>query len=284
MRNEEEIREMIKQIDECVDIKDSEKYDRLRSDKDFKYCLDIKAALQWVLRKISLGQERIRIEEEMKEILERDIDNMEDDEFKEYIEFMDREFGRDYKNRDPYETCNVLDAFSWVLREESTENFISSAYMNLEGLRKKVKGEEPIYVEKTKEGKKQISSREIASEEREELLEIIDQMAKFKEKIHEIRVKRREIWDKQRVIRAKHMKDISMAKNEKEKPICRNKDSREAELILRLKKDEEYQRLEEKYIELRGEENRLSIEYNRLVDRKAVLTGVFFEDEKIRVW
>ncbi len=284
MRNEEEIREMIKQIDECVDIKDSEKYDRLRSDKDFKYCLDIKAALQWVLRKISLGQERIRIEEEMREILERDIDNMEDDEFKEYIEFMDREFGRDYKNRDPYETCNVLDAFSWVLREESTENFISSAYMNLEGLRKKVKGEEPIYVEKTKEGKKQISSREIASEEREELLEIIDQMAKLKEKIHEIRVKRREIWDKQRVIRAKHMKDISMAKNEKGKPIYRNKDSREAELILRLKKDEEYQRLEEKYRELRGEENRLSIEYNRLVDRKAVLTGVFFEDEKIRVW
>jgi len=284
MRNEEEIREMIKQIDECVDIKDSEKYDRLRSDKDFKYCLDIKAALQWVLRKISLGQERIRIEEEMREILERDIDNMEDDEFKEYIEFMDREFGRDYKNRDPYETCNVLDAFSWVLREESTENFISSAYMNLEDLRKKVKGEEPIYVEKTKEGKKQISSREIASEEREELLEIIDQMAKLKEKIHEIRVKRREIWDKQRVIRAKHMKDISMAKNEKGKPIYRNKDSREAELILRLKKDEEYQRLEEKYRELRGEENRLSIEYNRLVDRKAVLTGVFFEDEKIRVW
>jgi len=284
MRNEEEIREMIKQIDECVDIKDSEKYDRLRSDKDFKYCLDIKAALQWVLRKISLGQERIRIEEEMREILERDIDNMEDDEFKEYIEFVDREFGRDYKNRDPYETCNVLDAFSWVLREESTENFISSAYMNLEALRKKVKGEEPIYVEKTKEGKKQISSREIASEEREELLEIIDQMAKLKEKIHEIRVKRREIWDKQRVIRAKHMKDISMAKNEKGKPIYRNKDSREAELILRLKKDEEYQRLEEKYRELRGEENRLSIEYNRLVDRKAVLTGVFFEDEKIRVW
>jgi len=137
---------------------------------------------------------------------------------------------------------------------------------------------------KTKEGKKQISSREIAFEEREELLEIIDQMAKLKEKIHEIRVKRREIWDKQRVIRAKHMKDISMAKNEKGKPIYRNKDSREAELILRLKKDEEYQRLEEKYRELRGEENRLSIEYNRLVDRKAVLTGVFFEDEKIRVW
>jgi len=80
------------------------------------------------------------------------------------------------------------------------------------------------------------------------------------------------------------MKDISMAKNEKEKPIYRNKDSREAELILILKKDEEYQRLEEKYRELRGEENRLSIEYNRLVDRKAVLTGVFFEDEKIRVW
>ena len=97
-------------------------------------------------------------------------------------------------------------------------------------------------------------------------------MAKLKEKIHEISEKRREIGDKQRVIRAKHMKDISIAKNEKGKPTYRNKDSRAAELILRLKKDEEYQRLEEKYRELRGEGNRLSSEYNRLVDRKAVLT------------
>lgn len=283
MRSEEEIREMIKQIDGVVDIKDSEKYDRLCSDKDFKYCLDIKAALQWVLRKIPTGQERIRIEEEMRDIMERDIDEMEDDEFKEYMEFMDREFGRAYKNRDPYDTCNVADAFSWALGEESTENFISSAFINLEGLRKKVEGEEPIYVEKTKE-EKAISLREIASEEKEELLEIIDQMAKLRERIHEIHEKRGEIWDKQRVIRAKHMKDISLAKNEKGKSIYRNSDSRAAELTLRLKKDEEYQGLEEKYRELRGEGDRLSIEYNRLVDRKAVLTGVFFEDEKIRVY
>lgn len=283
MRSEEEIREMIKQIEGVVDIKDSEKYDRLCSDKDFKYCLDIKAALQWVLRKISTGQERIRIEEEMGDIIELDIDEMEDNEFKEYMEFMDREFGRAYKNRDPHNTYNVADAFSWALGEESTENFISSEFINLEGLRKKVEGEEPIYVEKTKE-EKAISLREIASEEKEELLEIIDQMAKLRERIHEIHEKRGEIWDKQRVIRAKHMKDISLAKNEKGKSIYRNKDSRAAELTLRLKKDEEYQGLEEKYRELRGEEGRLSIEYNRLVDRKAVLTGVFFEDEKIRVY
>jgi hypothetical protein len=283
MRSEEEIREMIKQIDRVVDIKDSDKYDRLCSDKDFKYCLDIKAALQWVLRKMSTGQERIRIEEEMRDITERDIDEMEDDEFKKYMEFMDREFGRAYKNRDSYDTCNVADAFSWALGEESTENFISSAYMNLEGLRKKVEGEEPIYVEKNKE-EKAISLREIASEEKEELLEIIDQIAKLREKIHEIHDKRGKIWDKQRVIRAKHMKDISLAKNEKGKSIYRNKDSRAAELTLRLKKDEEYQGLEEKYRELRDKVDRLNIEYNRLVDRKAVLTGVFFEDEKTRVY
>lgn len=283
MRSEEEIREMIKQIDGVVDIKDSEKYGRLCSDKDFKYCLDIKAALQWVLRKISTGQERIRIEEEMGDIIELDIDEMEDDEFKEYREFMDRKFGRAYKNRDPHDTYTVADAFEWALGGESTENFISSEFINLEGLRKKVEGEEPIYVEKTKE-EKAISLREIASEEKEELLEIIDQMAKLRERIHEIHEKRGEIWDKQRVIRAKHMKDISLAKNEKGKSIYRNNDSRAAELTLRLKKDEEYQGLKEKYRELRGEEDRLSIEYNRLVDRKAVLTGVFFEDEKIRVY
>ncbi len=149
MRSEEEIGGIIKQIDGVVDIKDSEKYDRLCSDKDFKYCLDIKAALQWILRKMSTGQERIRIEGEMRDIMERYIDEMKDDVFKEYMEFMDREFGRAYKNRDIYDTCNVADAFSWALGEESTEYFISIAYLNLDGIRKKVEGEEPIYVEKT---------------------------------------------------------------------------------------------------------------------------------------
>ena len=283
MRSEEEIREMIKQIDGVVDIKDSEKYDRLCSDKDFKYCLDIKAALQWVLRKMSTGQERIRIEEEMRDIMERDIDEMEDDEFKEYMEFMDREFGRAYKNRDPYDTCNVADAFSWALGEESTENFISSAFINLEGLRKKVEGEEPIYVEKTKE-EKAISLREIASEEKEELLEIIDQMTKLRERIYEIRKKGGKIRYEKSLIQAKYMKDISLAKDEKGKIIYRNKDSRAAELTLRLKKDGEYQGLDENYGESSDEGNRLSTKYNRLVDRKAVLTGVFFEGEKISVY
>lgn len=149
MRSEEEIKGMIKRIDEVVDIKDSEKYDRLRSDKDFIYCLDIKAALQWILRKISKGQERAEIEREMRDITERDVEGMDEDEFKQYMEFMD-EFGRDYKNRGLYETCNVADAFSWALGEESTENFLSN-YMDLEALRKKVGGEAPICVDGTVE-------------------------------------------------------------------------------------------------------------------------------------
>lgn len=283
MRSEEEIWEMIKRIDDIIGIKDLEEYDRLCSDKDFKYCLDIKAALQWVLRKISMGRERIGTEEKMREIMERDIDEMKNDELKEYMKFMDREFGRDYKDRDPYDTCNVADAFSWALGEESTENFLSSAYMNLEELRKKLKGEEPINVEKTK-GEKAIPLREIAPEEKEELLKIIDQMVKIRERIHKISEKRREIRDKQRLIRAKHMKDITMEKNERGKPIYSNQDSRTAEITLRLEKDEEYHELAKKYNELRGEEARLSIVYNRLADRKAILTGVLFEDEKIRVY
>lgn len=64
--------------------------------------------------------------------------------------------------------------------------------MNLEALRKKVGGEEPIYVEKTKE-EKAISLREIASGEKEELSEIIDQMAKLREKRHEIHEERRKM-------------------------------------------------------------------------------------------
>lgn len=287
MRSEEEIRKMIKQIDEVVDIKDSEKYDRLCSDKDFKYCLDIKANLQWVLKKMSMGQEIIRIEEEMRDIdqyIDKMIDEkMKDDELEEYIEFMDREFFGAYKNRDIYDTCNVSDTFSWALGEESNECFISSAYINLEDLRKKVDGYEPICIERTGE-EKTISLKEIDSKEKEELLELIDQMTKLRERIYEIRKKGGKIRYEKSLIQAQYMKDISLAKDEKGKIIYRNKDSRAAELILRLKKDGEYQGLDENYGESSDEENRLSTKYNRLVDRKAVLTGVFFEGEKISVY
>ncbi len=282
MRSEEEIKGMIKRIDEVVDIKDSEKYDKLYSDKDFKYCLDIKAALQWLLRKISTGQEKIKIEKEMRDITELDKEQMDEDEFKKYMEFMD-EFGRDFNNRRADDSYHVADAFSWVLGEESTENFISPAYMDLEALRKKVGGETPICIDRT-EGKNVIPLREITPEEKERLLGIIDQIAKLRERRYGIIEKEREISNDEQIIRAMHIKDISMAKDNKGKKIYSNERLRYAELALRLQKDEKYQGFEKKYKKLKNEAVRLRIESDRLVDRKAILMGFFLEDEKRGVY
>jgi len=278
MRSEEEIKGMMKRIDEVVDIKDPENYDKLYSDKDFIYCLDIKAALQWLLGKISTGQERIEIEKEMRDITEIDREEADVDELKKYIEFFGQ-FRRDFKNRYHDDIYNIVDAFDWVLREESTENFLSDSYMDLEALRKKVSGEVPIHISRT-EGKKVIPLRDITPEEKEKLLGTIDHIAKLRERRHENSEKEREIDDEQTIIRAMHLKDISMAKDNKGKKIYPNDTLRYSELNLRLQKDEKYQGSRKKYKKLKNERVRLRIECNRLVDRKAILMGFFLEDDK----
>jgi len=136
LKAEKEIKELEEELSKITGFIADYGIEREVNDKDVSYSCDITDALQWILRKISTGQERIRIEEEIRDIMGRDIDKMGGDEFKEYEKFMDGEFRRDYKDRDPYDTCNVADAFSWALGEISTEHFKSNAYLDTDNLKK----------------------------------------------------------------------------------------------------------------------------------------------------
>ena len=119
MRTKEEIMDLIKEIDNGIGtVKDKE---------DLEYLGDIKAILQWVLKKISIEKETSKIEENLREISNKtDIDGLSDDDFKASMDFMNREFEGRFKDRDPYAVCNVADAFVWVLEEISTKEFLSS--------------------------------------------------------------------------------------------------------------------------------------------------------------
>lgn len=136
IRNRKEIKELEEELSKITGFIADYGIDGEVNDKDVSYLGDITDALQWILRKILTGQERIRIEEEIRDIMGRDIDKMGGDEFKDYKEFMGGEFRRDYKDRDPYAIGNVTDAFSWALGEISTEYFRSNAYLNTDNLKR----------------------------------------------------------------------------------------------------------------------------------------------------
>ncbi len=52
MRSEEEIRGIIKRINEAVDTDNDEEYDRVCNDKDFAYICNVEDTLFWVLGEI----------------------------------------------------------------------------------------------------------------------------------------------------------------------------------------------------------------------------------------
>lgn len=261
LRSAEEIWDIVKRIDKAVD-----------KHKDLDYVYDIKNSLQWVLQKMQAAlteREKTSIESEIKEIMDMTvcIDEMAEDDFLKIIDFMDKEFDRDYKDRDVYSTGNIADAFDWVLGKISTENFLSR-YMDLE----KVGSIAP----------RRWGYKEMNEEEKKELLELVDQMAKLVKKIKDSKEKYREIrWNKMQPIWADIMMDISMARDERGKKIYSNAQMRSAELIRRLRKNKEYQELEERRRVSRNEKGDLIAEYNRLVDHKAILTGLDLEDMKL---
>jgi len=53
MRSEEEIREMINELENAVNVDNIEEYDRVAKNGDFKYLCNILDALSWVLEEIS---------------------------------------------------------------------------------------------------------------------------------------------------------------------------------------------------------------------------------------
>src|SRR5512138_246057 len=104
-----------------------------------------------------------------------------------------------------------------------------------------------------------------------ELLDMIDKLAGLERDRNAIRQKELLARDKSNLIRAKKLIEIAFARDDKDKPLYSNEGVREAALILFLEKEPEYCSLRE---ELRGLEAKLqeiSIEHQRLYDRKALL-------------
>ena len=124
MRTKEEITDLITEIDNRVGI--------VKDKEDLEYLGDVKAILQWMLKKISTEKETSKIEENLREISNKtDIDELSDDDFKASMDFMNKEFEGRFKGRDPYTVCNVADAFDWVLEEISTKEFLSDSFLKL---------------------------------------------------------------------------------------------------------------------------------------------------------
>jgi len=53
MRSKEELKEIIDELENAVNVDNKEEYDRVAKDKDFKYLCNVLDALYWVLGKIS---------------------------------------------------------------------------------------------------------------------------------------------------------------------------------------------------------------------------------------
>lgn len=121
--------DMISQIDNGIGV--------VKDKKDIEYLNDVKAALRWVLKKISAGQEVPNMEEEMRYVADHSAtDELEEDEIKTLTDFMNKEFEGYFKitNTLRLETaaCNVADAWDWVMERTSTEDFLSDSYLILE--------------------------------------------------------------------------------------------------------------------------------------------------------
>ncbi len=123
MRTKEEITDLITEIDNGIG--------KVTEKKDIQYFGDVKVALQWVLKKISTGEETSKVEKNMREITKLYFDELSDDDFEASMDFMNKEFEGFFKGRDPDKVYNFSDTFEWVLGETSTERFLSKHYLNL---------------------------------------------------------------------------------------------------------------------------------------------------------
>jgi hypothetical protein len=113
----------------------------------------------------------------------------------------------------------------------------------------------------------------VAEETKEELLNLIDQMADIDKKSREVGRKLGEIREETRLIRARLLVNVTQEKDERGKPIYSNDKLREAAVTVRLAEHDEYQALHEKEKVLRYEHDDLLIELRRLSARKELLTA-----------
>ena len=125
MISEIEILNMINKIDNSINVANDE--------EKLEYFGNVKASLYWILQKISIEHKQSNIEDELKEIADKTcIDELEEDAYKAFMDFMNIEFNGLFNGRDPYTVCNVADTIDWVLGQISTKQFLSEDYLKIE--------------------------------------------------------------------------------------------------------------------------------------------------------
>jgi hypothetical protein len=113
----------------------------------------------------------------------------------------------------------------------------------------------------------------MTEETKEELLNLVDQMAALDKKRHEVSRKLGEIREKIGLIQARLLLEVAQERDESGKPIYSNEKLREAAVRVRRAEDDTYQELHEAEKALRHEHEDLIVELNRLSARKELLTA-----------
>ena len=113
----------------------------------------------------------------------------------------------------------------------------------------------------------------MTEETKEELLNLVDQMAALDKQSREVGRKLGEIREKIQLIRARLLLEIAQERDERGKPIYSNEKLREAAVTVRLAEHDEYQVLHEREKALRREHEDLLLELRGLAGRKELLTA-----------
>jgi hypothetical protein len=112
----------------------------------------------------------------------------------------------------------------------------------------------------------------MAEETKEELLNLVDQMAALDKQDRELSRQLGEIREQAQLIRARILLDVAQERDERGKPVYSNEKLREAAVTVKLAEHDEYQTLREKEKVLRGEHDELVLELRRLSLRKELLS------------
>jgi hypothetical protein len=113
----------------------------------------------------------------------------------------------------------------------------------------------------------------MTEETKEELLNLVDQMAALDKERHEVGRKLGEMREKIGLIQARLLLEVAQERDERGTPIYSNEKLREAAVRVRLAEDDAYQELHEEEKALRHEHEDLILELNRLSARRELLTA-----------
>lgn len=145
MRNIEELKEMMEKINEAILGITRDEYKNSYDVEDYDYVYEAREIINSMINKImeaktGEGEKKIY---SMRDTIGNNISLLGDDkltglEYDEHINLLKQEFNLDYSNRGYYSSANVMDTLDWITENETTEHYISGAYLDIESFKEKV--------------------------------------------------------------------------------------------------------------------------------------------------